>query len=237
MIAVKQKHKNRYDKWNNNKSNNNKRDNGYKLIKLLKQNPEKFRYTYQLVEKYECYGLELSSLTELLHDENERVRFIAIGIYYDLSTSIWDEISDDIMPLLKDENTLIVKYALKITATYPYSQNCLIPFNYLNHDKQEIRLTAMELFDSYSTSTLKYISEYLSNTKELLYQECVSLLLSSAKLNESEINNLINCDNRIKQKFAIIIACKYPEKFAQIIQQDFKDDDINQYILNKRYFL
>ena len=28
-------------------------------------------------------------------------------------------------------------------------------------------------------------------------------------------------------------ACKYPEKFTQIIQQDFKDDDINQYILNK----
>jgi len=226
---MKQKHKKRYDKW----SNNNKRDNGYKLIKLLKQNPEKFRCAYQLVEEYECYGLELSSLIELLNDENERVRFIAIGICYDLSTSVWDEIVDDIMPLLKDENIHIVKYALKIIATYPYSQNCLIPFNYLNHDKQEIILTAMELFDSYSVSTLKYISEYLSDTKELLYQECVSLLLSSAELDESEINSLMNCDNKIKQKFAIIIACKYPEKFAQIIQQDFQDDDINQYILNK----
>lgn len=230
---MKQKHKKRYDKWNNNKSNNNKRDNGYKLIQLLKQNPEKFCFIEQLFEEYDCYGLELSSLIELLHDENERVRFIAIGICYDLSTPVWDEISNDIIPLLKDENILIVKYALKIIATYPYSQNCLIPFNYLNHNKQEIRLTAMELFDSYRISTIKYISEYLSNTKELLYQECVSLLLSSAKLDESEINNLMNCDNKIKQKFAIIIACKYPEKFTQIIQQDFKDDDINQYILNK----
>ncbi len=230
---MKQKYKKRYDKWNNNKSNNNKRDNGYKLIQLLKQNPEKFRCAYQLVEEYECYGLELSSLIELLHDENERVRFIAIGICYDLNSSVWDEISDDVIPLLKDENTLIVKYALKIIATYPYSQNCLLPFNYLNHDKKEIRLTAMELFDSYSVSALRYISEYLSDTKELLYQECVSLLLSSAKLDESEINNLMNCDNKIKQKLAIIIACKYPEKFAQIIQQDFKDDDIKQYVLNK----
>lgn len=186
-----------------------------------------------MVEEYECYGLELSSLIELLHDENERVRLIAIEVCYDLSSSVWEEISDDIMPLLKDENTLIVKYALKIIATYPYSQNCLIPFNYLNHDEQEIRLTAMELFDSYSVSTLKYISEYLSNTKELLYQECVSLLLSSSELDESEINALMNCDNKIKQKFGVIIACKYPEKFAQIYQQNFKDDDINQYILNK----
>lgn len=172
-------------------------------------------------------------MIELLHNENDRIRSIAIGICYDLSSSVWDEISDVVIPLLKDENSLIVKYALRIIATYPYHQNCLIPFHYLNHNKQEIRLTAMGLFDSYSVSTLKYISEYLSDTDELLYQECVSLLLSSSKLDRSEINNLMNCDNKMKQKFAIIIACKYPEKFAQIIQQDFKDDDINQYILNK----
>lgn len=91
----------------------------------------------------------------------------------------------------------------------------------------------MEILASYRTFTLKYMLEYFSDTAETIYQEYVSILLSADKLSEDEINNLINCDNQIKQKLAIIIACKYPEKFAQIIQQDFKDDDINQYILNK----
>ncbi len=230
---MKQKHKKRYDKWNNNKSNNNKRDNGYKLIQSLKQNPEKFCFIEQLFEEYDHYGLDLSSLAELLQDKNDRIRWIAVYICHDLGSAAWDELSDYIIPLLNDKDIRIVKYALKIIATYPYSQNCLIPFNYLNHNKQEIRLTAMGLFDSYSVSTLRYISEYLSDTKELLYQECTSLLLSSATLDESEISSLMDCDNKIKQKFAVIIACKYPEKFAQIIQQDFKDDDINQYILDK----
>ena len=172
-------------------------------------------------------------MIELLHNENDIIRSIAINICYDLSQSVWDEITDEVILLLKDKNIHIVKYALKIIATYPYEKNCLIPFSYLNHKDQEIRITAMELFDSYSLSTLKYMSEYFFYTNNLMYQEYISFLISSDKIDESEITQLMNSDNIIKQKLAIIIACKYPSKFKYLIQQDFKDDDIRRYILEK----
>lgn len=223
------KSKKAYNKWDNDK----KRDNGYKLIQLLKDNPEKFQYAYQLLEEYNYYGLELSSLIDLLHNENDRIRSVAIDICYELNSSYWDELLDDVIPLLKDKNVHIIKYALKIVATYPDKQNCMIPFNYLEHNEQEIRLVAMKLFDSYSSFTLKFILDNISGSVEKLYQECVSLLLSADEIDESEINRLINSDNEIKRKFAIIIACKYPKKYFNVLQQDFKDDDIKHYVNNK----
>lgn len=228
MRGIRSKREKKY-----NPPNGNKRDNGYKLIQSLKQNPEKFCFIEQLFEEYDHYGLDLSSLAELLQDKNDRIRWIAVYICHDLGSVAWDELSDYIIPLLNDKDIRIVKYALKMSAYYPYRKNCLIAFNYLNHSEQVIRLMAMEILASYRTFTLKYMLEYFSDKAETIYQEYVSILLSADKLSEDEINNLINCDNQIKQKLAIIIACKYPEKFAQIIQQDFKDDDINQYILNK----
>ena len=213
--------------------NQNKRDNGYKLIQSLKQNPEKFGSIEQLFEEYDHYGLELSSLAELLQDKNEKIRWIAVSICHDLGSNAWEELSDYIIPLLNDQNIRIVEYALKMSAYYPYRQNCLLAFYYLNHREQVIRLMAMEIIASYRAFTLNYMLDYFSETEETIYQEYVSILLSADNLTEDELNHLINGNHQIKQKLAIIIACQYPEKFAQILQQEFKNEDINQYILNK----
>ncbi len=228
MREIRSKRKKLY-----NQPNDNQRDNGYKLIQSLKQNPEKFCFIEQLFEEYDHYGLELSSLAELLQDKNDRIRWIAVDICHDLGSNAWDELSDYIIPLLNDKDIRIVKYALKMSAYYPYRQNCLLAFNFLNHSEQVIRLMAMEILASYRTFTLKYMLEYFSETAEIVYQEYVSILLSADNLSEDEINKLINSDNQIRQKLAIIIACKYPEKFACFLKQDYKDDDLNQYILKK----
>lgn len=204
--------------------------NGYKLIEMLKSNPEKFCYGYQLYEEYRR-GLDLNTLHLLLHTQNNEIKRVAIWILSELGTYGGDILLNDALELLNDEDSYIVSYAYEIVANCAYDDDYMKLFEALAHKDQKIRIDVMSLFGVCPDFRLRQILEYLDRKSLSLYQECIAFLLKADIIEEADIMKMLNSNNSIKRKFAIIMAGKVYYKYPEIINKSIfnEDEDIRYY--------
>lgn len=204
--------------------NKNKYDstNGYKLIELFKSDPE--RFGYPLYAEY-CHGLDLNTLRPLLHSQSNIVKREAIWILSELGTYGGDFLLSDAIELLNDEDSFIVSYALEIVANCAYGDEYMKLFDALTHKAQNVRSEAMSLFSTCSNLRLRQTLEYLEQKNLLLYHECISFLLKADIVEEADIMNMLDNDDPIKRKFAVITAEKVYDKYPEIIHNAILNED------------
>ncbi|MDE6592968.1 MAG: hypothetical protein K2K57_07895 [Oscillospiraceae bacterium] len=214
----------------NRKSNTYNRTVGYELIKSLKADPENFRYDYQLYEEY-CRGFDTETLRPLLRSENEYIRLHAAEILAEGAPAWVEPFLDEAVRLLDDENVLTIMCALETLTYSGYGEYYLKLFEALEHGEFKIRHKAMSLFDSRSDIVYGHMLEYLKETGNLRYYECISLLYNHNDLQENEAILFLESDDPVKRKFGVIAAGKLYKKFPGILKKAAagSDEDIKIY--------
>ena len=202
--------------------------NGYKLIELFKDDPE--RFAYQLYTEY-CRGLELNTLRPLLHSQNSIIKKEVVWILSELGTYGGNALLTDAIELLDDEDSFVVGYALEIVFNCAYGEEYMRIFDALTHKYRNVRAEAMNLFRSCRDLYLRQTLDQLDPKKFALYYECISFLLKADTVEKADIINMLENDDPIKRKFAAIMAEKVYDKYPEIIQNAVfsKDEDIKYY--------
>lgn len=214
----------------NRKSNTYNRTAGFELIEALKADPENFRYDYQLYEEY-CRGFDTKTLLPLLRSENEYIRLHAAEILAEGAPAWVESFLDEAVRLLDDENVLIIMCALEAVAYSGYGEYYLKLFEALEHGEFKVRHKAMSLFDSCSDIVYNHMLDYLKETGNMRYYECISLLYCRDELREDELNLFLESDDPVKRKFGVIAAGRLYKKFPGILDKaaDGSDEDIKIY--------
>ncbi|MDE7294105.1 MAG: HEAT repeat domain-containing protein [Oscillospiraceae bacterium] len=214
----------------NRKSNIYNRTVGYELIEALKAEPENFHYGYQLYEEY-CRGFDTETLRPLLRSENEYIRLHAAEILAEGASAWVEPFLDEAVRLLDDDNVLIIMCALETLAYSGYGEYYLKLFEALEHEEFTVRHKAISLFDSRSDIDYGHMLEYLKETGNLRYYECISLLYDRDELREDEVNLFLYSDDPVKRKFGVMAAGRLYKKFPGILEKaaDNSDEDIKIY--------